>query len=86
ITGHDVAIGALGIRRGIVAGQFFAGQVSLLNPVDAPEEVLGCPYVIFPGNVGEDDALAQVHAMLAAQTVAAQAGPALGRASFRSPG
>lgn len=60
ITSHEVAARGLDIRRAEVAGQFFPGQISLFTPREAPEEVLGTPYVVFPGNVGGDTALADV--------------------------
>ncbi|MDO5661427.1 MAG: four-carbon acid sugar kinase family protein [Brachybacterium sp.] len=60
ITSHEVAAHGLDIRRARVEGQFFPGQISLFTPLDAPEEVLGIPYVVFPGNVGGTDALADV--------------------------
>lgn len=60
ITSHEVAVDALGIRRARVVGQFLPGQISLLEPVEAPGDVMGTPYVVFPGNVGGDDALATV--------------------------
>lgn len=60
ITSHEVAHGGLGITRARVAGQFFPGQISLFAPEEAPPEVLGCPYVVFPGNVGSETALADV--------------------------
>ena len=59
ITSHDVAVQGLGIRRAEVAGQLFPGLISVLRPVDASPEVIGVPYVVFPGNVGDDSALAQ---------------------------
>lgn len=71
ITGHDVAARALGVRRARVVGQFLPGQISLLRPVDAPADVLGCPLVVFPGNVGDDDTLADVRDRLATATLAA---------------
>src|SRR5699024_3967272 len=49
ITSHEVAAHGLGIRRARVEGQFWAGQVSLFSAEEAPEEVLGMPYVVFPG-------------------------------------
>ncbi|MGP9580347.1 MULTISPECIES: four-carbon acid sugar kinase family protein [unclassified Brachybacterium] len=60
ITSHEVAASGLGIRRARVEGQFWAGQVSLFAAEEAPEEVLGMPYVVFPGNVGGAQALADV--------------------------
>ncbi|MCU1572212.1 MAG: hypothetical protein JWO93_294 [Micrococcaceae bacterium] len=58
ITSHDVAVRGLGIRRATVLGQLFPGMVSVLRPEDAPEGVLGLPYVVFAGNVGDENALA----------------------------
>lgn len=60
ITSHEVAVRGLGIRRATVVGQFLPGQISLFRPEEAPSDVLGCPYVVFPGNVGSDGALAHV--------------------------
>ncbi|MED6046156.1 four-carbon acid sugar kinase family protein [Rothia kristinae] len=60
ITSHEVALNGLGIRAAEVTGQFFPGQISLFRPVDAPAEVTGCPYVVFPGNVGTRESLADV--------------------------
>jgi uncharacterized protein YgbK (DUF1537 family) len=60
ITSHDVAVHGLGIRRAEVVGQLLPGQVSVLRPLQAPAEVVGVPYVVFAGNVGDDTALAYV--------------------------
>lgn len=60
ITSHDVAVRGLGIRRGLVLGQLFEGMVSVLRALDAPPEVVGVPYVVFAGNVGDEYALAKV--------------------------
>jgi len=60
ITSHDVAVHGLGIRRAIVEGQVLPGLVSVLRPVDAPPEVVGVPYVVFAGNVGDETTLAHV--------------------------
>ncbi|HBW18766.1 MAG TPA: hypothetical protein DEH11_07005, partial [Actinobacteria bacterium] len=64
ITAHDVALHGLGIRRAEVAGQLFPGMISVLHPVDAAPAAIGLPYVVFAGNVGDDQALAQVVAIL----------------------
>lgn len=64
ITSHDVARNGLGIRRAEVAGQLFPGVISLLRPLDAAPEAIGVPYVVFAGNVGDDDTLADVVAIL----------------------
>ncbi len=71
ITSHEVAASGLGIRRATVAGQFFPGQISLFTAEDAPEDVLGIPYVVFPGNVGGREALADVIDRLRAAVAAA---------------
>jgi uncharacterized protein YgbK (DUF1537 family) len=60
ITSHDVAVHGLGIRRAEVVGQLLPGQVSVFRPVQAPTEVVGVPYVVFAGNVGDDTTLAYV--------------------------
>jgi uncharacterized protein YgbK (DUF1537 family) len=60
ITSHDIAMRGLSMRRAEVVGQFFPGVVSLFRPVAADPRVLGRPYVVFAGNVGDDTALAEV--------------------------
>lgn len=64
ITSHDVALHGLGIRRAEVAGQLFPGMISVFRPIDAAPEVIGVPYVVFPGNVGGDATLARVVAIM----------------------
>ena len=64
ITSHDVALHGLGIRRAKVIGQLFPGLISVFSPIDAAPQAIGMPYVVFPGNVGDDGMLAQVVAML----------------------
>lgn len=59
ITSHEVAANGLGISHAVVQGQFFPGQVSMFTARQAPPETIGVPYVVFPGNVGGDDALAE---------------------------
>jgi uncharacterized protein YgbK (DUF1537 family) len=60
ITSHDVAVRGLGIRRATVLGQLLPGMVSVLRPIDATPEVVGTPYVVFAGNVGDETTLAYV--------------------------
>jgi len=60
ITSHDVAVRGLGIRRAEVIGQLFPGMVSVFRPIEAAPEAVGTPYVVFAGNVGDDDTLAEV--------------------------
>ena len=64
ITAHDVAVHGLGIRRAEVAGQLFPGVISVFRPVDAAPGAIGMPYIVFAGNVGGDQALTQVVAIL----------------------
>ncbi len=58
ITSHEVAARGLGIRAADVVGQIFDSKVSIVRATHAPERSRGLPYVIFPGNVGAVDALA----------------------------
>ena len=64
ITSHDVAVHGLGICRAEMAGQLFPGLISVFRPIDAAPEAIGVPYIVFAGNVGGDQALAQVVAIL----------------------
>ena len=64
ITSHDVAVHGLGIRRADVAGQLFPGVISVFRPLDAVPAAIGKPYVVFAGNVGDEDTLAEVVAIL----------------------
>jgi uncharacterized protein YgbK (DUF1537 family) len=62
ITSSDIATKALGLRRARVRGTMLPGIVSLWDP-----DVSGggrSPLVVFAGNVGDDEALAQVVARL----------------------
>ncbi|WP_281452067.1 four-carbon acid sugar kinase family protein [Paenarthrobacter nitroguajacolicus] len=58
ITSSDVAAHGLEIRHGIVRGPMLPGIVSLWEPVDGPAK--GIPYIVFAGNVGDDQSLTQV--------------------------
>jgi uncharacterized protein YgbK (DUF1537 family) len=64
ITAHDVAVQGLGIRRARVLGQLLPGMVSVLRPVDADEAAVGTPYVVFAGNVGDENTLSHVVSVL----------------------
>ena len=64
ITSSDVATHGLGIRHAIVRGPMLPGIVSLWEPVDGPAQ--GIPYIVFAGNVGDDDSLSRVVATLSA--------------------
>jgi uncharacterized protein YgbK (DUF1537 family) len=58
ITSHDLAVRALGARRATVLGQLFPGQVSMWM-LGAGSLRPGLRYVVFPGNVGDELALAR---------------------------
>lgn len=62
ITSSDVAAHGLGIRHARVRGPMLPGIVSLWEPVGGP--AAGIPYVVFAGNVGDDDSLAVVVGVL----------------------
>ena len=64
ITSSDVAAHGLSIRHAIVRGPMLPGIVSLWEPVDGP--AIGIPYIVFAGNVGDDDSLARVVETLSA--------------------
>jgi uncharacterized protein YgbK (DUF1537 family) len=68
ITSHDVAVRGLGIRRATVLGQLLPGLVSVFRPVHALPQVVGTPYVVFAGNVGDENTLAYVIDLLRART------------------
>lgn len=58
ITSSDVASRGLGIKRAFVRGPMQPGIISLWEPVDGPAR--GVPYIVFAGNVGDADSLADV--------------------------
>jgi uncharacterized protein YgbK (DUF1537 family) len=58
ITSSDTATEGLGIRRAWSRGTMLPGIVSLWEPVAGPAR--GIPYIVFAGNVGDDQALATV--------------------------
>ena len=62
ITSSDVATSGLGIRRAWIVGTVLPGLVSMWSAADGP--AVGIPFVVFPGNVGDDDALCEVVASL----------------------
>lgn len=64
ITSHEVAVAGCGVRRAEVAGQLGRGIISLFRPLAARDEAIGMPYVVFAGNVGTEDSLADVVALL----------------------
>ena len=58
ITSSDVAARGLSIARAFVRGPMLPGIVSLWEPVDGPAR--GIPYIVFAGNVGDAQGLADV--------------------------
>lgn len=59
ITSSDLATRALGVRRAVVLGQIVPGvPVWRLGP---ESRFPGMPYIVFPGNVGDLQALADVY-------------------------
>jgi uncharacterized protein YgbK (DUF1537 family) len=58
ITSSDVAARGLSIRRAMVRGPMLPGIVSLWEPMDGPAQ--GIPFVVFAGNVGGAESLADV--------------------------
>jgi uncharacterized protein YgbK (DUF1537 family) len=62
ITASDTATHGLSIRRAWARGTLLPGIVSVWEPATGPAR--GIPYVVFAGNVGDDDALTAVLATL----------------------
>jgi uncharacterized protein YgbK (DUF1537 family) len=58
ITSNDVASIGLEVRHATVVGPLLPGLVSLWRPEDGV--AVGMPFVVFPGNVGDEFALAKV--------------------------
>jgi uncharacterized protein YgbK (DUF1537 family) len=66
ITSNDVLSTGLALRTARVLGQIHAGCSVVRCPDDHPRYP-GMPVVIFPGNVGDEDALADVYRRLKPQ-------------------
>ena len=64
ITSSDVAAHGLEIRRAMVRGPMLPGIVSLWESLEGP--AAGIPYVVFAGNVGDEESLLQVTRSLSA--------------------
>jgi uncharacterized protein YgbK (DUF1537 family) len=65
ITSSDIATGGLHIRRATVVGQLFPGIVSAwLNEGAGELGLEGLPYVVFAGNVGDEQTLAEAVSIL----------------------
>lgn len=58
ITSSDVASRGLGINRAMVRGSMLPGLVSLWEPIEGPAQGIG--YIVFAGNVGDENSLADV--------------------------
>lgn len=58
ITSSDVASRGLSISRAVVRGPMLPGIVSLWEPTEGPAR--GIPYIVFAGNVGDEQSLADV--------------------------
>jgi uncharacterized protein YgbK (DUF1537 family) len=64
ITSSDVATRGLGVRRAMIIGQALPGVP--VWQLGAESRYPGMPYIVFPGNVGSDDALATLRRRLSA--------------------
>jgi len=62
ITSSDVATRGLGVRRAMVPGQILPGVP--VWQLGSESRYPGMPYIVFPGNVGGPEALADVVRML----------------------
>jgi uncharacterized protein YgbK (DUF1537 family) len=62
ITSSDIATKGLGVRRAMVMGQVLPGVP--VWQLGAETRYPGMAYIVFPGNVGETDALAVIKARL----------------------
>ena len=82
ITSNDVLSEALALHTSRVLGQILAGCSVTRCPEDHPR-FPNLPVVIFPGNVGDDDALATVFQRLTTHLAAPMAGvgPRIGQVS-----
>jgi uncharacterized protein YgbK (DUF1537 family) len=67
ITSNDTLSTGLALRTARVVGQIRAGCSVVLCPEDHPRYP-NLPVVIFPGNVGGDDALAEAYRILSRRT------------------
>lgn len=63
ITSSDIATQGLGVKRAMVQGQILPGVP--VWKLESEARFPGMSYIIFPGNVGDDDALAVVQKKLA---------------------
>jgi uncharacterized protein YgbK (DUF1537 family) len=64
ITSHDIAQKGLGVERALVLGQLLPGVPVWRLEAGTQPRFQGLPYVVFPGNVGGPEALAEAVKML----------------------
>ncbi len=62
ITSHDILVDGLSVEKATVLGQVLPGVPVIAVPRNG--RFGGMPYVIFPGNVGDENALVQVYQKL----------------------
>ncbi len=62
ITSHDILVRGLEVRQARVLGQLMPGVPVIRTSQDSPFP--GIPFVIFPGNVGDENSLARVFGIL----------------------
>lgn len=70
ITSSDVAARGLEIGRAFVRGPMLPGIVSLWEPIVGPAR--GIPYIVFAGNVGNEESLADVADILSTRSTPVQ--------------
>lgn len=64
-TSSDIATDGLSVRRATVLGQLFPGIVSVWRHEGGDEDgLVGLPYVVFAGNVGDESTLADAVSLL----------------------
>lgn len=84
ITSSDVASRGLEIRRAFVLGSMLPGLVSLWMAQDGPAR--GVPYIVFPGNVGDDTSLTDVvHRLLGRSAISSSGEQAAGSRNQPAP-
>lgn len=62
ITASDIAVKSLGVRKGLVVGQIRPGVP--VWELQSESRYPGLPYIVFPGNVGDKHAIADIVSML----------------------
>ena len=66
ITSSDIAVKGLDVRRAMVMGQILPGVP--VWRLGAESRFPGMAYIVFPGNVGETDALVEIRDRLTAES------------------